>query len=330
MHNISNFMDVNLSESIGNKSGTPNSTYQDNLTFFGFGTLAAFHAMRICEALLSLIGNSLTIVAVMRSPVLQTPSNVLVVGLAIADLAGVPFAILALVTDMIVHRSSHWAYINMCLIQETIGLISRAGNVYFICGLVIERYSAVMFPLWYLTHITVQRVVIVFGVTWVYIVSFCSLLLWLGNSLASDTVCRFTLFLPSKLYLTLIIGHYVFITCVTIALHFRLWHTAWKQARRIRSIEMMFGRPSTEQHRMTRTVGIVLGTYLALTAPVTIMSLISNGYTAYLGGVRPKWLRTIDLFMQNIWFANSFINPFIYAFRHESFRKGFRRLFDHY
>ena len=320
------FLDASLTESTVNHNGTTNNTFEDNVWIFGLETLGIFHAIRLLQAVVGLIGNSMTIMAVLRIPVLQTPSNVLVVSLAVADLTGVPYAIFAVVTDFIGNRSSYWMYV--CLTQESLGLISRMGNVYFICGLVVERYLAIMHPLSYLSNVTVSKVSIACAITWVFIVTYSILLIWLGNNLHIHAECRFAHFLPYQMYAMAIIVHYTFITCVTIVLHIRLWFTAWKQVKRIRSVEMMFGRPPAPYRhgRMTRTVGIILGTYLALTCPPIIISVITKACKKAYAGWLPPWLRVVDLFKQNVWFANSFINPFIYAFRHETFRTAFKRL----
>ena len=319
-------MGDNITESFNNVS-TSNSTFQDHPTSFGWGTLTIISILNVVyttEAIAALIGNSLTIVAVVRFPALQTPANILVCHLAIADLAGVPHVMLSLVLELIDPDKMYWFYV--CLAKDMIGFSGRGGNVYFICGMVIERYLAVMCPFRHQTMVTNSRVSLVCGIMWIYIVTCTTVVLWFGNNLANIPVCRHTLYLYPAVMIFGVISQYIFTTLVTIALHARLWSTARKQARQIRSLEMMFGRSSVDNHRMTRTVGIVLGTYLALTAPSTIATIVFNIYTNR--GVVSTGLLIFDLIMQKIWFANAFVNPLIYVFRHESFRNAFRRMRD--
>ena len=320
-------MGDNITESFNNVT-TSNSTFQDHPTSSGLGTLIiinVLHAVTIIEAILALIGNSLAIVAVVRFPALQTPANILVVHLAIADLAGVPHVIMSLVIDLIGLEKSYWFYV--CLAKDMNGLIGKAGNVYFICGMVFERYLAVMYPFRHQTMVTNSRVSLVCGITWICIVTFAILLCFFGNDLVNFSVCRNNLHLFPNVYRVGVCYHYIAITLVTIALHAHLWCTARKQARQIRALEMMFGRRSVVNHRMTRTVGIVLGTYLALTVPVAVISTLSNTYVRSRGEV-PTGFRFLDPIMQKVWYANSFVNPWIYAFRHESFRNVFWRRRD--
>ena len=320
-------MGDNITESFNNVS-TSNSTFQDHPTSSGLGTLIiinVLHAVYIIEAMLALIGNSLTIVAVVRFPALQTPANILVVHLAIADLVGVPHVIMSFVIGLIGPEKSYWFY--MCLAKDIISLLGRGGNVYFICGMVFERYLAVMYPFRHQTMVTNSRVSLVCGIIWIYLVTFTILVFSFGNDLANVSICRPTLYIYLKLNSFGIFSQYIAITLVTIALHAHLWCTARKQARQIRALEMMFGRRSVENHRMTRTVGIVLGTYLALTVPAAVANMAFNTYTRS-GGEVPTGFLIFDLIKEKVWYANSFVNPWIYAFRHKSFRNVFRRMRD--
>ena len=97
----------------------------------------AYYVIRITQSVLALTGNSLTILAIVRTPALRTGTNMFVGSLAVADLLS---SAVAPMTVSAIYYSQNPAWVPLCVTKMTITLLFQAGNLYYVFYISLDRY----------------------------------------------------------------------------------------------------------------------------------------------------------------------------------------------
>ncbi|XP_052463191.1 trace amine-associated receptor 9-like [Carassius gibelio] len=259
-------------------------------------------------SVLTVFLNLLVIISISHFKQLHTPTNLLILSLAVADL----------LVGLIVIPLMGIRYIETCwYFGETFcslfpfilyTLVSASlGNLVFIS---IDRYIAVKDPLQYSTRVTTNKAV------------FCIILNWLCSSIYSVIVLYDAIFRnenPITCYgdcivtvkfeyvLTDLIVSLVAPCSVIISLYGQIFCVAKYQARLINSVT----NASKSEKKAAKTLGIVIAVYLLCWIPYYIVSLFP-GYDSNESAV-------INI-MCWIMYMNSCMNPLIYALFYRWFR----------
>ncbi|KAM4559020.1 trace amine-associated receptor 13c-like [Odontesthes bonariensis] len=269
---------------------------------------------------ITVVLNLLVIISVSHFRQLHTPTNILLLSLAVSDfLVG-----LLLMPGEIFRNTACWI----------LGDIMCALYCYLVCHIVfasiggivlisVDRYVAICHPLHYSTRITLAGV------------KRCVCLCWLGAAFYSIIYVRDVLIQPSrsnscigecKFFISYITGTvdlvltFIFPVTVIVVLYMRIFVVAVSQARAMRShITVVVlhhkGRSSKKSElKAARTLGVLVVVYLLCFCPFYSYSLlyvnvISTTYASFL----------IFLF-----YFNSCLNPLIYALFYPWFRKAIK------
>ena len=301
------------------------------------------------ESILALpivIGNTLTIVAIRRTPRLQTNTNQFVVSLSVADLTlgiGMPFHAAWYVVNAL--RSSKY----VCLIRLFLAFTSAAASILNLLLISIDRYVAVLHPLHYPTLVTPVRVKALIAISWVY-----ALLLggavFLTEEWHLETGCAI-IYSVSRVYLlTACSIQFSVILGVMFVLYGRILLVAYNHAKKIHAMEQHStpgtlhcadtevptgegnkGRPtggaippppkrtiSLRELKSTKTLVLVLGGFTLCWAPFfyTCLAAVFHVDIPYLAAQLSLLLGIL----------NSTANPLIYAWRSQEFRKAFKKI----
>ncbi|XP_026784338.2 trace amine-associated receptor 13c-like [Pangasianodon hypophthalmus] len=284
---------------------------------------AVYILLYVCAAavvLLTMCGNLLVIISVFHFKQLHTPTNMLVLSLAVSD-----FFIGALVMPpvLIWANESCWIFDKgYCISFLMIAYILTSLSIYNIALIAVDRYLALSNPFLYTNTISRRTTSTVVISSWcaslVYNISLC----YFNGSFTSSVMC------PGECYLFLnevwsvidLVVTFIFPCSVIIILYTLVFFIAKKHATAIRELNN-HTRPKTQkitthsmksERKAAKVLGILVSVFLLCLLPYFIYSL--------LGDVIELQAETfLKVFI--VLYLNSTINPVIYALFYPWFRK---------
>ncbi|XP_045912834.1 trace amine-associated receptor 13c-like [Micropterus dolomieu] len=268
-------------------------------------------------SLLTVALNLLVIISISHFRQLHTPTNLLLLSLAVSDflvgLIVMPFQILFtepcwLLGDLV------------CVLYYFIPAITLCASVVNMVLISVDRYVAICYPLHYPTKITANRVQICVFLCWGYSVFYSVVLLYdnlkqPGKFNSCYGECVINIIGAVDLVFTFIIP-----ISAIIILYVRVFVVAVSQARamhsNIRAIKLSRSATVTvkkSELKAARTLGVVVAVFLMCYCPFYCVSL--SGFKLILGS-------STEVLMGFLVFFNSCLNPVIYAFFYPWFRKS--------
>ncbi|XP_028992063.1 trace amine-associated receptor 13c-like [Betta splendens] len=268
---------------------------------------------------LTVLLNLLVIVSVSHFRQLHTPTNLLLLSLAVSDfLVGLVF-----IPGEIYRRTSCWLLGDlMCSLYSYVATVSVAASVGNMVLISADRYVAICDPLLYPGTVTVARTKFLIFLCWLSSNLYRSLSLKdIGFHKANYVPCRgecvFVVDFVAGVFDVAL--SFVFPVSAIVVLHMRVFVVAVSQARSMRSHVTAV----TLQHSVTltsrrselkaaRTLGVVVLVFLLCFCPY---------YTVSLAGV--NLIRTsYGIFVLCLFCCNSCVNPVIYALFYPWFRRA--------
>ncbi|XP_038579530.1 trace amine-associated receptor 13c-like [Micropterus salmoides] len=268
-------------------------------------------------SLLTVALNLLVIISISHFRQLHTPTNLLLLSLAVSDflvgLLVMPFQILStepcwLLGDLV------------CVLYHFIPVITLSASVVNMVLISVDRYVAICDPLHYPTKITAKRVQICVFLCWGYSVFYSFVLLHdnleqpgMYNSCYGECVIN-------VIGVVDLIFSFIIPISAIIILYVRVFAVAVSQARAMRShiTAVTLKRSATvtvnkSELKAARTLGVVVAVFLMCYCPFYCVSL--SGYELIIGSSTEVLMIFVVLF-------NSCLNPLIYAFFYPWFRKS--------
>ena len=242
--------------------------------------------------LLSIIGNALLLVAIMRTPSIRSPSVIFLCSLAVSDLlVGLVVQPVYIVEQMVK---------TVPKLQEAVGGMGFAGcgvSLWTMTAITVDRFLALHYHLQYPNLMTTSRAIYTIITIW----------------------CIITLFSFSTLWSLSI--YYFFATfCITICLlvclvcFIKIYRIARRHQLQIH-VQQQVVENSTDTHKQqirqstksAKNIFIYFLTMILCYSPFSIVVIIS-GFTSLD-------LQVIRTFPVTVAFMNSSINPFLYCWR---------------
>lgn len=272
------------------------------------------YAFLVILSVVTICGNILVIISVIYFKQLQSPTNYLILSLALADLL---VGILVYPLSMAFSLSSCMYHEELfCKIRASFDISLSTCSILHLCCISVDRYYAVCQPLTYESKITNCFVVIMILVSWVVSVLIgISILIGGLNNDKCEERCLIDILLENTVgpifsfYLPVII---------MLCIYLKIFLVAQRHVRSIQSTTAV-ANVSNMQRKATKTLAIVLGVFLLCWTPFFLC--ITIGPFTHLSIPVPvieslNWLTL----------ANSMLNPFIYAFFYSRFRVAFKAI----
>ncbi|XP_075390602.1 5-hydroxytryptamine receptor 7 [Tenrec ecaudatus] len=310
--------------------------------------------------LLTIAGNCLVVISVCFVKKLRQPSNYLIVSLALADLS-VALAVMPFVsiTDLIGGR---WIFGHFfCNVFIAMDVMCCTASIMTLCVISIDRYLGITRPLTYPVRQSGKCMAkIILGV-WLLSASITlpPLFGWAQN-VNDNKVCLISQDFGYTIYSTAV-AFYIPMT-VMLVMYFQIYRAAKKSAAKHRfrgfpqrsvedgeaetvisingSMRLKEGEEGSNLARMIRrerknisifkreqkaatTLGIIVGAFTICWLPFFVLSTARPFICGTTCSCIPMWLERTFLWLG---YANSLINPFIYAFFNRDLRTTYRSL----
>ncbi|XP_075334904.1 trace amine-associated receptor 13c-like [Odontesthes bonariensis] len=265
--------------------------------------------------------NLLVIISISHFRKLHTPTNILLLSLAVSDfLVG-----LLLMPLEILRRTSCWLLgdigCSMYVLLVTFIVSASTGNIILIS---IDRYVAICDPLHYPTRITETKVKCSVCLCWLWYAAFA--IFYTKDDLIQPGRSN-TCFGECTLVINYVIGtvdlilNFIIPVTVIIALYMRVFVVAVSQARAMRShtTDVSFQHsltltPRKSELKAARTLGVLVVIYLICFCPFYCYSLVEVNLTS----------TSYASFFFFLFYCNSCFNPVIYALFYPWFRKALK------
>uniref|UniRef100_A0A8C9S2M0 G-protein coupled receptors family 1 profile domain-containing protein n=1 Tax=Scleropages formosus TaxID=113540 RepID=A0A8C9S2M0_SCLFO len=284
---------------------------------------APLYVLLGCIIILTVFGNLIVIITIAHFKQLHTPTNYLVLSLAIADFL---LGSVIMPPSMVRSLESCWYLGDLfCKIHSSTDIMLSTASILNLSLISIDRYYAVCQPLHYQTKITNGVVLTMVVISWTlsalhgYMMVFMNL-----NTVGIEDIynehfnCEGACFLlQSRMsILTSSILAFFIPGFLIIVLYLKILIIARRQVNlKKRKISLNKTEP-----KATKTFGIVVGVYLVSWSPLFLCNFV-DPFIVFSSPLVPEVL---------MWLAylNSGINPIIYAFYFSWFRKSFRASFE--
>uniref|UniRef100_A0A3Q3BEU0 Trace amine associated receptor 1 n=1 Tax=Kryptolebias marmoratus TaxID=37003 RepID=A0A3Q3BEU0_KRYMA len=263
-------------------------------------------------AVVTVCGNLLIITSVIYFTQLHTPTNSLILSLAVTDLL---VGVLVFPFSMAFSLSSCLHYGGLiCQVRDIFDASLSTCSILNLSCIAIDRYYAVCQPLTYTTKMNSRVVVVMILVNWSVSVFIGILIIITGlNQETCEESCSIEVQLSG-----ILCGFYL-PALVMLCIYMKIFLVAQRQARTIQNTKKSGVTASKMERKATKTLAIVMGIFLICYTPfflcMTAMPFNNNS-------VPLPVIETLNW----VTLTNSMLNPFIYAFFYSWYRAAFRMI----
>ncbi|XP_068602356.1 trace amine-associated receptor 13c-like [Brachionichthys hirsutus] len=276
------------------------------------------HVLLSCISVLTVILNLLVIISISHFKQLHTPTNFLLLSLAVSDL----FVGLLLMPIEILQIGSCWFLgIVICQVFVYCSFILTSTSVGNMVLISVDRYLAICDPFCYSSKVTVKRVQLCVGLCWACSVFYNGVILMdflkqpdRYNSCQGECVVVMSFIHGAVDGLLTFAGPITLI----VVLYMRVFVVAVSQARAMRSHVTTVNQQRSvcvskkSERKAARTLGIVVLVFLICFCPYFYPSFAGQDYLSS---------EEFSVFALWLLYCNSSLNPIVYALFYSWFRR---------
>ena len=338
-----------------------NSSTQDISNTAGpevsLGQVIAQASFVIFILILDVCGNCLVIGAILRYRRLRTITNYFIISLAISDLLiaalSMPFRIHHTLKKLIWNLG-----IKVCEFWVFVDLLCSCASITNLSLISIDRFLALTFPLSYRGIMTKTRGIAAIAFVWAYsgVIASLSFTKWSENA---TTIATKECLKSDKYYYIFAITAGFFLPLTILVINYSLvFRVAFIQAKKVQFIKLtamelaesrenhnqaVDSRPSVasvgrierkkrrsiiRELKATKTLAIVIGTFIVCWLPFFIIMLTIQFYPKSLATLHPSAQKFVAAaFAYVLPLLNSAVNPIIYSSFNSDFRLAFKDIF---
>ncbi|XP_030852764.1 dopamine receptor 2-like [Strongylocentrotus purpuratus] len=292
--------------------------------------IIGFFVFDIVIAVVILIGNTLVILSVARTPSLRSQNNIFLASLAVVDFL---LATICIPLDIVVGLGfkpdvSPWACLTLSAVIGTMVFLT----ILHITVVAFDRFLAITSPFTYQQTMTNGRVAcFIAGIWLITLVLSSTAFAWNNVHEFYYTACDL-LYIQGKGYRIMIVVLIMFVPLTLMSYwYFRIYRVARSHRRRIAALERVLETKAFARAKYASTLKkdlkaavtlmLVFGLFIIGWLPASFMTIID----VIVPDVRLDEIYIYELICFKIAFSNSAINPMIYAARSMDFRRAFAR-----
>uniref|UniRef100_A0A8C5HK82 Trace amine-associated receptor 6-like n=2 Tax=Gouania willdenowi TaxID=441366 RepID=A0A8C5HK82_GOUWI len=277
------------------------------------------HIILSSISVLTVTLNLMVIITISHFKKLHTPTNFLLLSLAVSDFCvGFLFIFQILLMDGCWYLSAGW-----CVFYTVFVVVVTSASIGTVVLIAIDRYIAVCDPLHYPTKVTVNRAKI------------CVVLCWVCSGFCHTVRLKDNIEHPGEFNscigecvasahpvsrITGVVLNFIFPVTIILLLYVRVFVVAVSQARAMHShVAVVTPHGSLKVYRSelkaARVLGVVVVVFLMSIFPFYIVSLLAGPTKVSLSFL---------VFVICLYLFNSCVNPMIYVFLYPWFRKSLK------
>uniref|UniRef100_K7EXE5 Trace amine associated receptor 2 n=1 Tax=Pelodiscus sinensis TaxID=13735 RepID=K7EXE5_PELSI len=297
--------------------------------FRSSGVRGAMYLSMTGAIFITIFGNLAIIISISYFKQLHTPTNFLILSMAVADFF-LGFTIMPY--SMVRSVENCWYFgITFCKVHYSFDLMLCLVSIFHLCSIAVDRFYAICYPLHYSSKITISVIKRMVAVCWavpaafafgvVFSEAYASGIEGYEILVACSNSCPVMF---NKLWGTILFTLGFFIPgCVMIGIYVKIFVVSKKHALVMSNIPKYANDEKPNQllknkdRKAAKTLSIVMGVFLVCWLPCFFTVLIDP----FLNFSTPAML--FDAFTWCGYF-NSTCNPLIYGFFYPWFRKAFR------
>lgn len=272
-----------------------------------------FHVFLGSISSVTVCGNLLVIISILYFRQLHTPTNALILSLAVADLL-VGALVFPLTMEFSISSCMYHEDI-FCKLRSSSDITLSTCSILNLCCISIDRYYAVCQPMAYRTKISGNLIVVMILLSW-GVPAVVAIILVGFNRAKCGQNCFSTVVL-GKIVIVLITFYLPLL--VMICIYLKIFFVAQRQVHSIQSMKNSNASVSKMERKATRTLAIVMGVFLLCWLPSFLCTTVITFSNATMPGPLLEILNWLAL-------SNSTFNPFIYALFYRWFRTAFKMI----
>ena len=323
---------------------------------FGLANMIAQASFVIFILILDVFGNCLVIGAILRYRRLRTITNYFIISLAVSDLL-----IAALSMPFRIHHTLNslcWDLgITICEFWVFVDLLCSCASITNLSLISVDRFLALTFPLSYRSLMTKRKGVAAIAFVWGYsgLIASLSFTNWSpdARTSANSECIKF-----DKYYYTFAITAGFFLPLIILVINYSMvFKVAFTQAKKLQLLKSSAMEPAEfsdndvspdprpsvasigrierkrrksilRELKATKTLAIVIGTFIVCWLPFFIIMFVVQFCPNCLGKIHPIGRQFIAIvFAYVLPLLNSAVNPIIYSSFNSDFRSAFKDIF---
>ncbi|XP_053343870.1 trace amine-associated receptor 13c-like [Clarias gariepinus] len=284
---------------------------------------AVYILLYLCAAtvvLLTVCANLLVIISLCHFKQLHTPTNMLVLSLAVSDFL---IGALVMLPVLIWTIESCWIFgKNFCIFFSLISGLLMNLSIYNITLIAVDRYLALSNPFLYRNKISMRTTCTVVYSNWCVCLTYITAVCYFNGSFTNSVLCPGQCFLALSPIWSVInlVYSFIFPFSVIIIFYTLVFVIAKKHATAIRELnnhtrsktQKITSHSMKSERKAAKVLGILVSVFLMCLLPFFIYSL--------LGDIIKPHLETVNKLVI-VFNLNSTVNPFIYALFYPWFRR---------
>lgn len=320
---------------------------RNNITYVGFylhppSTAAIFIVSYLLIFLVCMVGNGVVCFIVLRSKNMRTVTNLFILNLAVSDLL---VGIFCMPTTLLDNIITGWPFGSLvCKMSGMVQGISVSASVFTLVAIAVDRFRCIVYP--FKQKLTISTATLIIVIIWVLAISIMCpsgvmlqvtkehtirILLGYDNQSSPFYWCRENW--PNqemrKIYTTVLFANiYLAPLSLIVIMYARIGITLFK------TTVPTGGKPghdnrhtvSKKKQRVIKMLLVVALLFILSWLPLWTLMMLSD-----YASLTEQQYRIINIYIYPFahWLAffNSSVNPIIYGFFNENFRRGFQAVF---
>nr|XP_004651390.1 trace amine-associated receptor 1 [Jaculus jaculus] len=293
---------------------------------------ASLYSLMALIILTTLVGNLMVIISIAHFKQLHTPTNCLIHSMATVDFL---LGCLVMPYSMVRSVENCWYFGEIfCKVHSSTDIMLSSASIFHLSFISIDRYYAVCDPLRYKTRINILAIFVMIFISWSVpvVFAFGMIFLELNYKGVEEMYHKHVHCLGGcSIFFNKVSGGLAFMISfyipgsIMLFVYYRIYFIAKRQARSINGtnqklqvgLEEKNGVPQSKDGKAAKTLGIVVGVFLACWCPFFVC-MAMDPFLDYT--VPPAFTDAL------IWlgYLNSAFNPMIYAFFYPWFRRALK------